>query len=434
MKARQNGGPAAPGAKSQPGPSVGLGGPGTFARLIENLDSMSEEEMAEALSSPEILFSYLVFQRKPMFDLRSLFGSFSLKELREQASQFEIKGRSRMDKAGLIDAMYECYMHADLLPYVMANADERDMVALDRIMNADVYYVEDADFPYEFALMLLFFNLITGFCQDGRVAIIAPREVREKYEEALDILIGLLRETMEELDDMACAAANLYGVIPVSDFMGIYSGWTDSDFGEAEVRKFLSDIPKDVEETQIDYRLRGNFIANEALEDWSMKDLQALHRMDARFPRKLPSKEDFLKYADWSYFERTPSHMRLLAFVAERMGPDAEEGVSPEDVIGEVSFAIRSMTPTEECLEILESFGVEMKSDEEIEQAVFLISDVHNDTRLWGNNGSTPKELSVSKVINVPFSMGGKKIGRNDPCPCGSGRKYKSCCGKPTVG
>ena len=24
----------------------------------------------------------------------------------------------------------------------------------------------------------------------------------------------------------------------------------------------------------------------------------------------------------------------------------------------------------------------------------------------------------------------GKKIGRNDPCPCGSGKKYKQCCGK----
>lgn len=24
----------------------------------------------------------------------------------------------------------------------------------------------------------------------------------------------------------------------------------------------------------------------------------------------------------------------------------------------------------------------------------------------------------------------GAKIGRNDPCPCGSGKKYKKCCGK----
>ncbi len=27
----------------------------------------------------------------------------------------------------------------------------------------------------------------------------------------------------------------------------------------------------------------------------------------------------------------------------------------------------------------------------------------------------------------------GPKIGRNDPCPCGSGRKYKKCCGGATV-
>ena len=27
----------------------------------------------------------------------------------------------------------------------------------------------------------------------------------------------------------------------------------------------------------------------------------------------------------------------------------------------------------------------------------------------------------------------GQKIGRNDPCSCGSGKKYKHCCGKPTL-
>jgi preprotein translocase subunit SecA len=28
--------------------------------------------------------------------------------------------------------------------------------------------------------------------------------------------------------------------------------------------------------------------------------------------------------------------------------------------------------------------------------------------------------------------MAGKKVGRNDPCPCGSGKKYKHCCGRET--
>ena len=29
-----------------------------------------------------------------------------------------------------------------------------------------------------------------------------------------------------------------------------------------------------------------------------------------------------------------------------------------------------------------------------------------------------------------PVKVAGKKIGRNDPCPCGSGKKYKKCCGR----
>lgn len=27
-----------------------------------------------------------------------------------------------------------------------------------------------------------------------------------------------------------------------------------------------------------------------------------------------------------------------------------------------------------------------------------------------------------------PFERAGSKLGRNDPCPCGSGKKYKKCC------
>jgi hypothetical protein len=29
-----------------------------------------------------------------------------------------------------------------------------------------------------------------------------------------------------------------------------------------------------------------------------------------------------------------------------------------------------------------------------------------------------------------PFVHGAQKTGRNDPCPCGSGRKFKQCCAK----
>lgn len=38
--------------------------------------------------------------------------------------------------------------------------------------------------------------------------------------------------------------------------------------------------------------------------------------------------------------------------------------------------------------------------------------------------------LSGPMPPDEPFSGGDEKVGRNDPCPCGSGRKYKHCCGR----
>ena len=36
------------------------------------------------------------------------------------------------------------------------------------------------------------------------------------------------------------------------------------------------------------------------------------------------------------------------------------------------------------------------------------------------------KEESENNILNEPIT---KKIGRNEPCPCGSGKKYKQCHG-----
>jgi uncharacterized protein len=33
------------------------------------------------------------------------------------------------------------------------------------------------------------------------------------------------------------------------------------------------------------------------------------------------------------------------------------------------------------------------------------------------------------RISHAPIRRGGPKVGRNDPCPCGSGKKYKSCHG-----
>ncbi|MBQ9430205.1 MAG: preprotein translocase subunit SecA [Kiritimatiellae bacterium] len=37
---------------------------------------------------------------------------------------------------------------------------------------------------------------------------------------------------------------------------------------------------------------------------------------------------------------------------------------------------------------------------------------------------------AMDRPAPTPAAAGGKSIGRNDPCPCGSGKKYKKCCGR----
>jgi preprotein translocase subunit SecA len=40
---------------------------------------------------------------------------------------------------------------------------------------------------------------------------------------------------------------------------------------------------------------------------------------------------------------------------------------------------------------------------------------------VYADDGEPPKKKPIRKKEN---------IGRNQPCPCGSGKKYKQCCGR----
>jgi preprotein translocase subunit SecA len=43
-------------------------------------------------------------------------------------------------------------------------------------------------------------------------------------------------------------------------------------------------------------------------------------------------------------------------------------------------------------------------------------------------DAETKKRLTLEQK-SARTIVKGEKIGRNDPCPCGSGKKYKKCCG-----
>jgi SEC-C motif-containing protein len=44
-------------------------------------------------------------------------------------------------------------------------------------------------------------------------------------------------------------------------------------------------------------------------------------------------------------------------------------------------------------------------------------------------DGAFPEPANDNPTAEKPQPATSSKVGRNDPCPCGSGKKYKKCCG-----
>ncbi len=89
--------------------------------------------------------------------------------------------------------------------------------------------------------------------------------------------------------------------------------------------------------------------------------------------------------------------------------------------------------------------GMLAKIREGVAELIFRVAVVTEEAQ------ATPRALRESRSIPSPFAQGSEeehqalgqggkprpvrkatKVGRNEPCPCGSGRKYKHCCGRNT--
>ena len=75
----------------------------------------------------------------------------------------------------------------------------------------------------------------------------------------------------------------------------------------------------------------------------------------------------------------------------------------------------------------LEMYNINSKNEKVTEEFYKLVTDMFYNTRNWYNRGFTPNEMAKK---NAFFTSPRVKIGANDPCYCGSGKKYKKCCGK----
>lgn len=77
---------------------------------------------------------------------------------------------------------------------------------------------------------------------------------------------------------------------------------------------------------------------------------------------------------------------------------------------------------------------LKIQNTEQHDHIVKLLTDIYENTNQWFLKGNTPSQISSMEKPNNESSSStivqakSVKVGRNDPCPCGSGKKYKHCC------
>jgi hypothetical protein len=145
------------------------------------------------------------------------------------------------------------------------------------------------------------------------------------------------------------------------------------------------------------------------------------------------SKEQLLKAGEPGFVDQTKGFRQFVHFLIQNYEITKEEA---ELIAEECVYATRIDHGPKDIFSFLQS-RLEFADLDSIQACMEKVIHLMNDTRQWILKGYTSNELFeqekklLKPIQTLPTKPGEKKkIGRNDPCPCGSGKKYKKCCGK----
>lgn len=138
------------------------------------------------------------------------------------------------------------------------------------------------------------------------------------------------------------------------------------------------------------------------------------------------------------YYEREKNiYQELLANKTTEVEGSVEElskkwNINPMEVAGFISGINTSLKEKVDVDELEESTYIKMEID--FEKLLWNMYDAKApwlyELEEWDGIFDQQKREEIKKNHLDAVTAKRDKPGRNDPCPCGSGKKYKKCCGK----
>ncbi|MFD0696144.1 YecA family protein [Paenibacillus sp. GCM10027628] len=353
-------------------------------------------------------------------------AGLSKSELTEIRTFLAVKGVSSLNKQQLADVLEQQIPKA--LPELLHKFDETRYQILKQIAARGGYtysLIESDQVAYFQSRGLIFQGK-----HRGKHALIIPQEVAQSFQ---SLNHSVFRESIRRNTEWVKLTHGLlfyYGVASLDELVGFISQLTGMHVEMDEYFSIIEDSIPFYE--RIDHGPEGFY------SQLMMSDNQVVQGQKSRLDLSFYpfTKIQLLQAGEPEYVDRNPSHKAFVDFIRKNYTISWEEA----DLIVEMCADDIRLGRSPGYL--LKSLQEQLEINDLVLTQGFMnhISDLNNNTRQWLLKGYTPNELSPASapiaLMQQPpakaevFNFASRqKVGRNDPCPCGSGKKHKKCCG-----
>ena len=215
-----------------------------------------------------------------------------------------------------------------------------------------------------------------------------------------------------ELSRYCTALVNLWGIAPAVMVAAVYNQFNNASVSAEEVEAAASCPVVD-----------GELIHTNIAEH--PEAIRALRKRQAQYNRYVPTADHIADYLDNNYREKTHEFIAMRDFMVRTF--HTKEALATANALHILQF-LDTGSDINYLISQLATAGVKFEDDQQFRNFAVLLNKMKSTARFWGYCGHTPDE--AANYAHKRGTVHVYKVGRNDPCPCGSGKKYKKCCGR----
>lgn len=361
---------------------------------------------------------------KEKYTLQEILGYHTATDLKDMAKTLGLRGYSKLKKDELVTLVSEGILDEGSLTNILLAATDRELDDIEEAMKRQVTVEPGTTWRrYWCDLCMAFVST------DGEVEI--PIELEKAYNKIKKSKdYQSLRERTGMFHRYAMACTNLYVLIPMERFLDIMNTQTGLNVTEQDMIQWC-ELREDLRGCEM-YFYKDGYIMGDIYGDNLLgvkQDENVMLAAQGNKPYYVPAKEELLRYEDQVYVEQNQSYKNMLNYMRKHMYLSEEKA---EEYGAEIQLVIRSGAKPNDVVNRCSQLGMTFNDNQQVNDFVKYLMDMFQNTRMPENRGFTANEIQTMFTPGAVVQRRNteKKVYPNDPCPCGSGKKYKKCCGK----